>query len=269
MVLFEQDEETGGLVPTEYAQELCEFAAIYDSNLRLMRIEFDRLRSREQDNVRVAFSLGALGMLGPTFIDEFYALHPRIRITFHESDDVLCASRLMEKEADLAVVVCPFDTGCDGTMLYECPMSFWMRTDDQLFLTSQKRPLEVSDLAGRDIAIPGKGFKCFDQLRERAGLFQVELGRIYELGEIFRIYEYAADGRALGFCNGTLSGLHVFTMDQEVCAVPVEGLTWGVGIERVQTRALSQAELAFWDWTVSYCKMRFPESFPEQEPSLL
>ena len=133
-------------------------------------------------------------------------------------------------------------------------MSFWVRRDDVLMgrlLDEGRDFLRIEDLAGRDIAIPGSGFKCFEQLKRVAGERGVELGRLIELSEIFQLYGYAVEGRALGFANGTLIDLPVFRRDDAVVPLPVEGLSFGFCIERLATHALGEAEQAFWNWCVA------------------
>lgn len=251
VTLFTTDPDTGMPVPTPYAHELYEFAMVYKSNLRLLKESFERLRADEAYTVRLGCSLGVLAAFGPSLLADFAAMHPNVDVPYWESNDAVCEKGLLDGQYDLAICVSPLTEGCTGRALYESPFYFWMHADDELaaLLAAEGRDrLRVEDLAGRDIAIPGTGFKCFDQLRRAAGGRGVELGRVIEVGEIFPLYTYAMEGKALGFANGTLVGLPVFTSNTSVVAFPVEGLTWGFSIECLATHALGQAERQLWDW---------------------
>lgn len=250
--LFETDD--GAPVPTPYAHEFYEYVQVLKSNTRLLYEAFDRLRDEQRFTVRLGCSLGMLNAFGPGLIDDFVAAHPNVSVPYGESNDALCEEGLLEGRYDLALCVSPPAPGCEGVALYESPMYFWMRRDDPLALRVAREGragLVIEDLEGRDIAIPGTGFKCLEHLRAKAAACGVGLGKIYELSEIFQLYGYAVEGRVLGFSNGTLVDLPVFQRDDRVLALPVEGLTWGFSIERVATHALGEAERWFWDWCVA------------------
>ena len=87
MTLFEVDELTGLPVPTEYAEELTEFAAVYQTNMRLLKESFDRIRGKRRALVRLGCSLGVMGVFGPRFLDGFAAMHPDIEVQFREAND--------------------------------------------------------------------------------------------------------------------------------------------------------------------------------------
>lgn len=250
VTLFVPDPDTGLPAPTSYAQELYEFVTVFNSNLRLLNEAFERLRGEESYTVRLGCSLGVLGAYGPALLDEFHTAHPNVNVSYWESNDALCEEGLLENRYDLALCVSPLTRGCVGQPLYESPLYFWMRRDDPTAaraLAGDGR-LGPEDIDGRDIAIPGTGFKCFDQLKAYAAQNGITLGRCFEMSEIFQLYGYAIAGRGLGFANGTLVDLPVFKANEEVVALPVRGLTWGFGIERVATHALGEAERQLWDW---------------------
>ena len=123
--LFDTDEETGLPTPTDYAHELFEFAAVYDSNLRLLRESFARIRGSERAQIRLACSLGVIGALGPEFLAGFAERHPNIELTYWEAADAQCERALLEGERDLGLVVGPYAPGMTVRELYRCPMYFW------------------------------------------------------------------------------------------------------------------------------------------------
>ncbi len=100
--------------------------------------------------------------------------------------------------------------------------------------------------------MPGEGFKCYDELCQIDIEQRIGLGRIFEMSEIFQIYEFVARCRGIGFTAKNHIGLSVFAHNPSVVARPVKGLTWGFGLERLPTHALDEAEQAFWNWYISY-----------------
>lgn len=248
--LFSIDDETGLPVPTEYAHELYEFAAVYDSNVRLLGEAFARIRGREEYDVRLGCALGVAGLMGQEFVKAFSAIHPHIHVAYWESNDALCDSALREGSCDLALSTVPVDADFASVALYRCRWYLWVPADGPL---AGRASLAVEDLAGYDIAIPGRGYKCYDQLRGLAAEHEVTLGSIFEISELFQTYEFAATGRGLGFTIEPLVRLSVF-QGSRVVALPLDGLTWGFDIERLATHALGAAEQALWDWCVAYSK---------------
>lgn len=226
---------------------------VFNSNLRLLNEAFERLRGEESYTVRLGCSLGVLGAYGPALLDEFGAVHPNVHVSYWESNDNLCEQGILENRYDLALCVSPLTDGCVGQQLYESPVYFWLKRDDPAAVRAlaSNGVLEPDDLDGRDIAIPGSGFKCFDQLKAYAAKHGITLGRCFEMSEIFQLYGYAIAGHGLGFANGTLVDLPVFKTSEDIVALPVEGMTWGFAIERLATHALGEAERQLWDWCVA------------------
>lgn len=248
--LFEPD-ANGMPAPTPYAQELYEFTEVTSSNLRLMREAFDRLKGQECRDLRLGCSLGVMGTLGPDFLDGFRAIKPNVRISYWETNDELCDRGLAHGDYDLALAVLPCDTQFESAPLYRCPLYFWVNANDPL---ASKDSLSLDDLHGYDVALPGEGFKCFKELQRLDRERSLGLGRIFEMSEIFQLYEFAANERGLGFTARHHVNLSVFAHDTSVVALPLNELSWGFGIERVPTHALDEAERAFWNWCVSYAK---------------
>ena len=252
VVLFDADEETGKPVATAYGQELYEFAVVYGSNLRILNQSFDRIRGDEKRVLRLGCSLGVLGAFGTDMLRDFEALHPNIEVQYWENEDRQCEAFLFEGRYDLALIVGDRpSSGCEGVQLYESPFYFWMLRTDPLARVAETRPLEITDLAGRNIAIPGRGFSCFDYLKRRAAAAQVELGDVVEVNEVFHIYNYAAGGQGLAFSNGTLVSVPVTELNRYVVAHPVPSLRWKFFLEHENGHALDEAELLFWNWCIT------------------
>ena len=127
--------------------------------------------------------------------------------------------------------------------LYRCPIYFWI---DRQAPWPARTPWTSRTWRGRDIAIPGEGFKCLERLRAAAERHGVTLGRIFEMSEIFQLYEFAASGRGLGFTVRHLVQLPTFSRLDSVVAVPIRAVRWGFGIECVATHALGESERTFW-----------------------
>lgn len=182
----------------------------------------------------------------------FEALYPNIEVQYWENEDRQCEAFLFEGRYDLAMVVGDKPSaGCEGVQLYESPFYFWMPRTDPLAQVAETRPLEIADLAGRDIAIPGRRFSCFDYLKRKAAAAGVELGAVVEVNEVFRIYNYAAGRKGLAFSNGTLVSVPVMELNRYVVAHPVPGLRWKFFLEHENGHALDEAELPFWNWCIA------------------
>ena len=249
--LFEVDELSGLPRPTPYADELTEFAAVYSSNMRLLKESFDRIRGSERSLVRLGCSLGVMGALGPHFLQDFGAMHPEVDVRYWEANDAQIENDLRTGTCDIALVVGPHQAGTEFRELYRCPIYFWVRADDPL---AQKASLDVHDFEGRNVAIPGAGFHCYDLLMRAAGEAGVELGHVFQMSEIFQLYEFAAGGEGLGFTVRHLIDLPVFVRDASVVALPVEGTGWTFGLERLDAHALGQAERQLWEWACGYAR---------------
>lgn len=253
VTLFTADPATGMPVPTEYAEQLVEFAAVLESNTRLLMEAFDRIRGQERHEIRLGCSLGVVGALGPEFLEGFHALHPNVHVSYWETNDALCDEGLRQGQFDLALAVGPFDRRFEAVELYRCPVYYWVNARDPL---ASRSSLGIADLAGYDVALPGEGFKCYEALLREARERGVELGHIFEMSEIFHLYEYAASGRGVGFTARHQVTLPIFARDESVVALPVEGMDWCFGIERLPTHALGDGEQEFWSYCLAYSRER-------------
>lgn len=246
--LFELD-DNGAPVPTAFAHEVYEFVEVEKSNKRLLDEALRRLQGEQSYEIRLGCSLGVIGALGPDFLEGFRALHPEIHIAYWETNDELCERGIREERYDLGLVVTPIPPDFEGRVLYRCPVYFWVNSEDPL---AARQSLTLDDLAGCDVALPGEGFKCYDYLRSESAARGIELGHVFEMSEIFHLYEFAAAGRGVGFTARHHVSLAMFGNDERVRAIPMADNDWGFGIVRVPTHALTEPERAFWQWCESY-----------------
>ena len=250
VTLFLVDEGAHVLVPTAFADKLVAFARTHASNLRLLGESFARISGNPERTIRLGCCLGTLGMMGSDFVAGFETRHPHVHIRSYECSDIACDDGLHDETFDLALVATPYCKDFDVREIDRIERMFWVPASDPL---AKKASLSAVDLAGRRIAIPGRGFKCYDWLQELARHAHVTLGDVYQMSEIFQLYEFATSGRGLGFTVSNLARLDLFSgEDSGVVAVPVDGASEGFGIARLASRALGDAERLFWDWCVSY-----------------
>ena len=251
VTLFDIDPDTGSPVPTEYSHELFQFVQVFDSNIRLLNDAFDAIRGRQVYTVRVGCSLGVLGTFGPEFIGEFHRANPNVNVETWEAADDIVAQNLAAGTCELALLVgeCPPGLMCQE--LYRCRQYFWVNASDPL---AQRPELTMADVAGRDVAIPGSGFDCYRRLLADASACGIELGGVYQMSEIFQLYEFAASGRGLGFSVEHLVHLPVFERDTQVVPVPLADTTWHFGIAHLATHALVSAESRVWNYCLNRAK---------------
>ncbi len=249
--LFENDEVSGLPVPTAFADEFAEYVTVARNNRRLLQEAFDRIRGEHRSRVRVGCSLGVIGMMGPKFLQGFSERHPDVEVDYWEARDAQIEADLRDGACDLALVVGPYQSGAVVREFYRCPVYYWVRSDDPL---ARKPRLEPSDFAGRNVAIPGEGFHCYEILLRTMAENGVKLGNVFQMSEIFQLYEFADSGEGLGFSVRHLVELPIFKRDASVVAVPMAGVGWTVGLERLETHMPGDAERKFWDWCVEYAE---------------
>ena len=245
--LFSIDNATGSPVPTDYAHELFQYAQVFDSNTHLLRSTFDAIRGSQRSTIRLACSLGVLGAFGPEFLERFCEVHPNVDFDYWEASDALVARSLAKGESDLALLVGQEPAGVRASELYRCRQYFWVGEGSPL---AGRDSLSLSDIEGCDVAIPGTGFDCYRRLVDGARQEGVRLGHIYQMSEIFQLYEFAASGRGVGFSVEHLVRLPIFARDGRAVAVPLKDALWRFSIACLDTHALDDAEQAFW----AYCQ---------------
>lgn len=228
--------------PTPYAHEFYEYAKHVQAERNLLQASFERIASSGYVEIRVASALGVPGLLGPDFPGGFAAQHPDVSITLNELPDSLCEAVVRDGLYDLALTITPTGGDFATCELYSSSVLYWVRRDDPL---AAKESIDAHDLAGRRIAIPGREFKCCQQLCRR---FESEgLGQpaIVEHSEIFWIYEFVLHGGGVGFTLPHLAKLEVFNGSDDVVTVPMEGCAWGFGVSHLKARTMGEREEEF------------------------
>lgn len=244
VTLFETG-ANGEIMPTEYADELLQFVNRFEVDLSLTREAFRRIRAAENREVRIDIALGILGYLGPDFVKGFERQHPDVILRYDEVNDMHCDEDLRRGECGLALSVAPYPGEFITVELYSTPMCFWVSAEDEL---ADKDELSIEDFRGRDVAVPGAGFKCFRYLLERCKDAGVELGELYTSAEIFRLFEFARQGKGIGFSARHLVEMPLFKKDSSVVGIPLEGASWRFGLCRLASHRPSDAERAFTDY---------------------
>ena len=188
-----------------------------------------------------------LGTFGPEFLERFGERHPNVDFEHWEASDDSVVRNLQKGECGLALLVGQVPAGVQASELYRCRQYFWVNEESPLV---GRGSLDLVDMEGCDVAIPGTGFDCYRRLVEGAQAAGVGLGHIYQMSEIFQLYEFAASGRGLGFSVEHLVNLPIFSRDHRAVPIMVEGAQWRFSIACLDTHALDDAEQAFW----AYCQ---------------
>jgi DNA-binding transcriptional LysR family regulator len=248
-VTFFTQSESGALLPTKYADEFYRFTNTWEVNRLQLERTFEDIRSEERHEVRVALSQGVTGLLGPGFVSGFEKLHPEITLIYHEHSDYECDKALKQQACDFAFTMEPYDEDLVTITLFHGTIAFWINRSNPL---SEKEVLTIRDLAGQNIAIPGRDYKCFNTLRTLGDGQGIELGLLFETAEIFQTFEFALNGLGLGYTNEHLKDLSVFQREGEIVCLPIEGWTWDFGISYLPSHTLTEAEQRFYDYCINF-----------------
>jgi DNA-binding transcriptional LysR family regulator len=244
--LFSRD-DLGAVIPTIYADEFMKFAENWEFSYRMLHESIERLQAQERLEIRLAASQGIIGLLGFDFLAGFNKKHPDITVTYSEIDDLSCDRALLEGMVELAFCVYPYREGLITSDIATVPLKLWANTKNPL---SKKSSLSFADLEQQVLALPGKGYKIYDQFLGRFAELGVAPKSIYCTSEIFRIYEFVVNGQGLGYGSDLLSP--VFSSDPNVVTVPLEDVFFRFGISFLAKRQPSSAEQKFLDYCVSY-----------------
>ncbi|MDR3052334.1 MAG: LysR family transcriptional regulator [Coriobacteriales bacterium] len=246
-VPFFMQNESGTLVPTKYADEFYRFANRWETELLLLEHAFEQIKAQENHEIRIGFCHGIIGLLGPDFVPRFEKDHPGISLIYHEYGDYECDKALRQQACDFAFTLEPYEHEFITTPLLHSSIEFWVNRNNPLF---EAESLTIKDLNKQFIAIPGRGYKCFAKLLSLCKEQDVELEKIFEIEEIYRIFEFALNGRGLGFTSKELRDLSVFQREGEIVCLPIEGWTWNFGISHLPSHTLTKAEQQFYDYCV-------------------
>jgi len=258
--LFERD-ELGHLTPTEYADALHHFYQNYEADATLLRETIQRIQAQKNNVIRFGSCKGMWGLMGPSFLFDLNRELPNINLSYEEYTDAACDLGLLKEHFDLAFTVAPYDASFVTIEFFKDTICFWAHSDNIL---SGKHCLDISDFVGQNIAIPGNGYKCFDQLLTLSSKAGIALGNIYEISELHRIYEFVADGLGLGFTLASVNELDVFSSNPDVVCVPTSEMTLSFGISYLPYHSLTNPERHFYGFCVQYAKTRFKNQRPDK-----
>lgn len=241
-------EEDGSRRATPFADEYYEYAKHVLAERARLDHAFDRIIESEHMDIRIAFSLGTPGFLGPDFLEGYTRLHPNVTITVAEMPDNFCETLLSEGTCDLAIVVLPSAEEFITRPLYTTSILWWVHTDNPL---ANKEHLSVEDVLDYSIAIPGDEFKCNQNLIRQANRLGIQNPSIVHYSEIFWIYEFVLQGKGIGFTLPHLATLDVFQSDSLV-AIPSTELTWSFGAVWPKQHRLNSFEQDFVDYAETF-----------------
>ncbi|MDR0350671.1 MAG: LysR family transcriptional regulator [Coriobacteriales bacterium] len=256
--LFTKD-DLGNLTPTESGDALYAFYQSYEREFSTLAESLDRIRSHRNNVLRFGSAQGMWGLMGPSFLFDLYHAHPDIRLTYREYTDYESEDGLRNERFDLAFTVAPFSRDFVTTELFSDSICFWIPTDSPL---ASREALVAEDFEGVNIAIPGRGFKCFDSLMRLCENAGVATGDIYEISELHRIYDFVAKGLGIGFTLSTVNEVRLFYDDPKAVCVPTRDLSLQFGISYLPYRPLTEPEQRFYDFCVHYAGLRFAEHCP-------
>lgn len=239
---------SGKLHATPQADLLLDFANDCERGYAKLQGEFAALRARENHELNVGIGLGILGYLGPDFIKRFQRKHPGVVVRYEELSDRSCDEGLRCGRLDIALTVAPYAPDFIVTELYSTPMCFWVSANDPL---AQRESLSIEDFQDRRVALPGEDFKCFATLRNMARDAGVRLGEVHATAEIFRMFDFAREGKGLGFSAKHLAEMPLFEKDPTVVAIPLGTVTWRFGIAQLSSRKPTPEMEAFRDFCIA------------------
>ena len=241
-------DENGALTPTAYAEELLKFANNWEVNYHTMKGAFTRIQAMEKHEIRLGTSLGIIGFMGTEFLSQFHREHPDISVNYNESHDSYCEEGLRRGIYDLAFTLSPYESDFITTELYGTQTLLWVNTRNEL---SEQDSILPHDLAGQYIALPGEDFKIYRSILNACKDSGVEPGELITSAEIFWLYELASRNRSLSFTLPHLVSLSVFSQNENVIALPLEGMKWRFGISYLSSHSLTDYERVF----IEHCEM--------------
>lgn len=253
VTLFIRD-ENGMHIPTLYADELIVLADDWNSSYRQLMKSFRQIEAEQNKQVLLGSSLGIMGFLGNEFLRSFEKESGDITIIYSEMSDTLCDENLEDGSFNIAFTIAPYNKSFDTVEVYSTPVCLWVNSDDPL---SFKDVIEIDDLDGRKLAMPGRDFKCFDNILLQCRTKGIEPNTVLESSEMFWLYNFAFNNNGLAFSAEHLGKLPFFNSDTVKC-IPLAGITWRFGISVLPKHKFIDAEKRFYKFCLSYFKHRFP-----------
>lgn len=226
VALFAID-STGQRRPTPYADRFYDYALSIRRERALLERSFEQMSTTGAMELQVACSLGVAGLAGRALKEEFQRRCPGVRLTLVEMPDDDCERFVHEGFYNCGLLVSPARGDLDFREVYSTYVCLWVHRSNPLF---HRDKLQLEDLVGQPIAMPGHGFKCYRRLADRMEDAGLPAPEVIERSELIWIYEEAACGRALGFCLPYMGDLAAFSHREDVVAIPVAGSRWGFGV---------------------------------------
>lgn len=240
--------------PTPYADRFYDYALSIRRERALLERSFEQMSETGAMELQVACSLGVAGLAGHNLKRELQRRCPGVRLTLVEMPDDDCERFVREGFYNCGLLVSPARGDLAFREVYSTHVCLWVHQANPLFSHDE---LQLEDLAGQPIAMPGHGFKCYRRLVDRMEDAGLPVPEVIERSELIWIYEEAAQGRALGFCLPYMGNLAAFSHREDVRAIPVAGSRWGFGVvfDRVPAEATCEAVFA---QCVSTCARELP-----------
>lgn len=248
--LFETDER-GVRKPTAYADELYRFAKRMQAERGQLEAAFGRIANEGHVELKVACALGIPGLFGAESIVGFSETRPGVTVSFSEFPDTLCDSLVADGVFDVGLSLQPVNDTLNSRELFESRHYIWINRNDPM---SNRTSLTLEDLQGRNLAMPGREFRCFQNLHAAFNSAGYQTPRIIEYSEIFWIYYFVLSGKGLGWSLPHLANLDFFNNPDEIAAIPLEGLNWCVCFTWPKSRDLSSCERDYLDYIVRQSK---------------
>lgn len=251
--LFERDPQTGENVPTPYADEFIGFVNTQESQLREVKKTFRRIDAVLNNRVLLGASLGIMGLLGSDFIAQFERQNPGIHLSYTEMNDMQCDEQLAEEAFGIGFTLAPYDSAFETVEVYSTPVCLWVNVDDEL---SGREVIAPADLDGKTIAMPGRGFKCYNQIMRACEDAGAKPRVVLKSSEMFWLYNFVYEGHGLAFSAEHLGDLSFFASEKVKC-IPLEGATWRFGLSSLPKHRFSDAEKCFRKFCLDYFAKRF------------
>lgn len=234
----------GALTPTPYADTFLKYVNTWEQNHLMLKEEFDKIRAKEHHEIRLGTSLGIIGFIGTDFITTFEKKHPEISIVYNELNDTYCEEGLLRGTYDFAFTLAPYKKEFVTKELYATQVYLWINLKKSKSLSDK---LSIEDLRDKSIAMPGKDFRIYETIMELCRSKGITLHEVYASNEIFWLYEYASQGKGFAFTLPHLMDLSVFAHNEDVTALPLDGVCWRFGISYVSSRQLLPHEKLFFE----------------------
>lgn len=228
--------------PTPYAERFYDYVTNVRRERLLLQHSFEQMASAGVMELRVASSLGIAGLIGRDLKDEFQKQCPGVRLSLIEMADEDCERFVSKGFYSCGLLVSPARGDLTFREFFATNVCLWVHRSNPLFSCGE---LELEDLVGQTVAMPGRGFKCYKRLVERMEDAGLEMPEVIERSEIIWIYEEASRGNALGFCLPYMKSMASFSHGDNVAAIPVNGSRWGFGVVYDRVPAEGSYEAAF------------------------